>query len=329
MADGPARRRRRRSGSEESVDALTPLAMEVHGDAGSRRAQEECRGRLDAIVLDPCNAQLGYEGVDICFVDPTEDMVAAEEALRLALVGQIGGDRPHVSPEDLGQAIRSEFEIAYGDFSVVPCHSFDFVIKFKSSEIMERVDSRGRVTGPNFFVLVRKWSRHDGSKGVELRVKAEVIMKGVPAHAWQERVVREFLAKYCWVETLYMDTAAPRQMVHVSADVWVSNLRQIPPKAFLAIPEPESGLKLTTFVLDIPAGGCKKFNGYPITIDVSEIRYLSPPVGVSPDRFGSDNGCDGVPTEPFDDDDRSYGGFQAIDETDSDREPAAWKPGYG
>ncbi|TVU40838.1 hypothetical protein EJB05_14318 [Eragrostis curvula] len=257
------------------------------------------------------------------FIPITEEMIKAEKMLKArVMTGNIIGPRM-VSPEDVRQAVCTQFRVPPTLVRVYPSYPSDFLLQFAMLDLAKKVNKRKIVSGPGFEVVVWPWSREEDSDEVPFNTKVEIKIQGIPAHAWRESSVHTLLDEYCAIQTIQMSEFLRGDMAAVHVTTLTSSLDQIPPMAYLAIPEPASGADLYLTTDPMAPTITARRRRYPIKFTTREITNTH--------RTGNNEGpnqqddSDSTPTGAYDYESPSPGSLEIGYDHDSDREPAAWK----
>jgi hypothetical protein len=162
-----------------------------------------------------------------------------ERRLRHAVTACVGGDRPAVTCAQVGEALEARLGITAESCSVHPFHPEDFIIVLASAELRGRVLARSPLEHEGFSQIVRPWNRLAQATKVNQRRRVQIVMEGVPPHAWERETAEELLGTSCTVEELSPATRSRADMSLFRLSAWVDNLEVIPSVRTLVVPEPE------------------------------------------------------------------------------------------
>jgi hypothetical protein len=84
----------------------------------------------------------------------------------------------------------------------------------------------------------RPWNRFAQATKVTMRTKVDLVMEGVPPHAWDREVAVELLGTSCSIDEIEVRTHSRRDLGMFRCSAWTSDPAAIPPARTLAIPEP-------------------------------------------------------------------------------------------
>jgi hypothetical protein len=71
------------------------------------------------------------------------------------------------------------------------------------------------------------------------RSKVQLVLEGVPPHAWDKEVVQDQLGSSCAIDAVEYTTTSRENLDLFKVSAWTTSLDRIPPARTLAIPEPE------------------------------------------------------------------------------------------
>jgi hypothetical protein len=178
-----------------------------------------------------------------------------------------------------------------------------------------------------FQLFLRKWTRQAQATMESWRAKVQLVVEGIPPHAWDREVVQSLLGSSCALAEVAPETASRANLALFKASGWTADVERIPPAMMLVVPEPEEVGEETPS----PARVCsedsrstppvrpataKKMLRYKVLIHVdSVVEEQDPEMFMRPSSPVSDQG---LPSPP--------GGFGGNwDSTTSRRLP--WRPG--
>ncbi|KAM0837054.1 hypothetical protein ACQ4PT_061924 [Festuca glaucescens] len=162
-----------------------------------------------------------------------------EHRLRHAVVAYVGGDRPAVSCAQVGDALEAQLGIRANGCSIHPYQPEDFIIVLVSDDLRRRVLSSPSIHHAGFSLFVKPWTRLAQATKVNQRMRVQLIMEGIPPHAWDREVAEELLGSSCVVEELAPATRSRADVALFRLSAWTDNMDCIPPVRTLVIPEPE------------------------------------------------------------------------------------------
>jgi hypothetical protein len=173
----------------------------------------------------------------LCVVKRTEGMNNIEQRLRFTMVAYIGGSRPAVSCAQVVEALGA-IGVPAGEVSVHEFAPEDFLVVFAMAAHKSRVAARTSVEHAGFSLFFRSWNHQAHATHVSLDSRVELLIEGVPPHAWDTAVVEDLLGRSCAVEEVAEETASRRDLSSFKLRAWTSDLDSIPVARTLVVPEP-------------------------------------------------------------------------------------------
>ncbi|KAE8815643.1 hypothetical protein D1007_07122 [Hordeum vulgare] len=189
-----------------------------------------CIPRLECMV----NEELAPS--ELCIVRRTHSMGNLEERLQFAMVAYAGGAWHDITSEFIREAITVvvgiEIEWTY-------IHSFrpmDFLVIFTRQDHRNLVTARHVIEHRGICVLFSQWKCQAQAAHPASSFKVELVLEGIPLHAWDHGVAEDLLDSSCLVDTVvpktYTSSAAFKLCASTAAPGGVPSLR------WLAIPNP-------------------------------------------------------------------------------------------
>ncbi|KAK1609406.1 hypothetical protein QYE76_033079 [Lolium multiflorum] len=174
-----------------------------------------------------------------CVVRRSQGLEDMERRLECALVAYVGGSRPHVSREQVEDALVLRAGVPRGAFTVHRFKPEDFLIVFAAPEFLERVARRPSLPFAFFTLFFRQWTRQAQASHVAMRSRVSLAVEGVPAHAWDKEVVQQLVGDSCALDALAPETACRSDLGFFRVEAWTSDPEGIPPRRELWVPEPQ------------------------------------------------------------------------------------------
>ncbi|KAM3191610.1 hypothetical protein ACQJBY_069091 [Aegilops geniculata] len=213
-----------------------------------------------------------------------------ERRLQLAVVMYIGGARPPVSCADAAAMLAEHLESPRHRFSVHKFHPEDFLVVFTSQELRNKALERPLVLHSGVQLHIKPWLRQALATARCMRIQADVLIEGVPSHAWSRETAAELLGSACLIDSIAPETESREDMSLFKLRVWCVDPDEVPVSRKLWVPEPVS--------LD-PAARRPSFRQlleYPTLIHIGRLRDFSPPeLWRRSSRSDSDSGQSGLP----------------------------------
>jgi hypothetical protein len=161
------------------------------------------------MVEPPANAC----ALDVCYLSPSPVMVQLEAELDRAVVVTVAGTRwPELTLDAAARAIHDKLRLTPLDFSIREAEPADFLILCRSGAVRDTLVNAKRVTNSRFTLLLSPWSRSNNAQEVEVPILAELEIRGIPAHAWEQRTAETLLAGSGLVESVDASTMSRYDM---------------------------------------------------------------------------------------------------------------------
>jgi hypothetical protein len=127
--------------------------------------------------------------------------------------------------------------------AAVSVHRFapeDFLLVFSSAMHRNKVAALPSVTHAGFSLFFKPWNRQAQVTHVSLGTRVQLVIEGVPPHAWEPEVIEDLLGKSCAVEEVAPETRSRQDLSSFKLSAWTSDLDSIPVARTLLVPEPPS-----------------------------------------------------------------------------------------
>uniref|UniRef100_A0ACD5TKI7 Uncharacterized protein n=1 Tax=Avena sativa TaxID=4498 RepID=A0ACD5TKI7_AVESA len=167
------------------------------------------------------------------------EIVAAEGALRWALVAFVSGQRSSISLIEAGAAVAARVPRAEDNFTVHRSWPADFLVVCSSRRVRDDVMAAGVVDGRGFSLRFSPWNRQLQAVRRPLRYRAHLELTGIPPHAWNRTTAVALLGSAAWIERLGASTANREDLGHFREVAWIDNISHLPPEKALLIEEPD------------------------------------------------------------------------------------------
>jgi hypothetical protein len=168
-----------------------------------------------------------------------------EAELERAVVVTIAGTRwPELTLDAAAGAIHDGLELTRFDFSIREYEPADFLILCRSGEVRDKILNKKRVITSLFTLLFSPWSRFNNAQQMEVPLLADVEIRGIPSHAWEQRTADVLLEGSGLVESVDASTMNRYDMSCFRVTLRTHSVDAIPAVRWLAVPEPESGSRI-------------------------------------------------------------------------------------
>ncbi|XBJ10864.1 hypothetical protein VPH35_015647 [Triticum aestivum] len=197
----------------------------------------------------------------------------------------VGGARPPVSCEDAAEAIAAQLNIPRFRFSVHKFHPEDFLVVFAAHQLRNMALAVPSIEHQGVKLFIKPWLRQAQATSRLMRVQVDIMIEGVPSHAWSQRTAAEILGSACLIDSLALETASREDLSLFKLRAWCVDPDEVPVFRRLWVPEP-------TEIVHDPAAWRPSFRQlleYPTLVHIGRMRDFSPPE-LWRGRSGSDDG---------------------------------------
>ena len=162
-----------------------------------------------------------------------------EQRLRLAVVAYVGGTRPPVSCREAAKEVLTALRIPLHRFSVHKFHPEYFLVVFASQELRNKALSEGTVEYGYFKLFIKPWLKQAQAVSRVMRTQVDLMIEGIPSHAWTTETAAELLGSSCLVESLAPETENREDLSLFKLRAWCVDPDEVPVDKRLWVPEPE------------------------------------------------------------------------------------------
>jgi hypothetical protein len=219
--------------------------------------------------------------------------------------------------EAIFDAMVSSFNVERSTFKIVPAGPKVFLV-FLDEVLSTRIlsfNNQHPSENESFRLHFRRWTRQAFASSAVLPVLVDVLMHGIPAHAWDLSTAKQLLNPFRWIQEIHEVTRNRDDLSVFQVSVWCLPPDSLPASRDLVIVEP---------VVQQPGDLLrKKVLVYPVRFLVFQPETrgsspLSPPDDLESDNprtkrrpHGADSSNDQGPREVAASEDRGEGVFQA------------------
>ncbi|KAI4997878.1 hypothetical protein ZWY2020_053220 [Hordeum vulgare] len=143
---------------------------------------------------------------EVCIIQRSASLDDLERRLQLAVVAYVGGTRPPVSCEDATVMLAAQLDIPRYRFSVQKYFPEDFLVVFASHESRNRAPTRQVVVHQGIQLHIKPWPRQAQATARSMHVQADILIEGVPSHAWTKDTAAKLLDSSCLIDSLASET---------------------------------------------------------------------------------------------------------------------------
>ncbi|KAI4994580.1 hypothetical protein ZWY2020_034221 [Hordeum vulgare] len=171
---------------------------------------------------------VGVPGENFCVLRRSQVMDDMEARLRLAAVAYVGGARPPVSCVEATEAIAAQLNTPRHAFSVHRFHPEDFLIVFATPEFRNSATGAGSVVHQGFELFFRPWIRQAQATARVMRVLVDIMIEGIPSHAWEWETADKILGSSCDIISLAPETASREDLSLFKLRAWCRDPNLVP-----------------------------------------------------------------------------------------------------
>ncbi|KAI5007412.1 hypothetical protein ZWY2020_050857 [Hordeum vulgare] len=143
-------------------------------------------------------------------------------------VAYVGGARPSVSCVEAAEAIAAQLNIPRNAFSVHRFHPEDFLIDFATPEFRNSATGAGSVVHQGFELFFWPWIRQAQATARVMRVLVDIMIEGIPSHAWEWETAYKILGSSCDIISLAPETASREDLSLFKLRAWCRDPNLVP-----------------------------------------------------------------------------------------------------
>lgn len=182
------------------------------------------------------------EPVEACFLEACDDLWQMEAELARAVLVSVTGVRPEVDLASTAEVLHTEFDIGPEDMSIRPFFPEDFLVLCREVAVHDCMVRAIWASSSWFDLSLRPWIRQAQATAAFPPYLMPISLRGVPAHAWNQRMASVILRGLGFV--VGVDDSTARRLDMAEFRVWLRTDRpqQIPRHRMLFIDEPSCTL---------------------------------------------------------------------------------------
>lgn len=208
-----------------------------HGD--SEGADTDCRLLMPESTAVQGGAVQHASRELLGILDFNQCIAREEISLRRALFVSIVGTRPTVQAEEVREEIASALGFEASLLLVHKSWPEDFLMIFPDEAMASRAYNNGELYhAPRFSLKFRRWTRFAHATGDSLPTLVEVVLRGIPAHAWDRSTAELLLRDSCHVLELHPATASKLDLSAFRLQAWCHDPASLRRSGELFIVEP-------------------------------------------------------------------------------------------
>lgn len=162
---------------------------------------------------------------------------AAKDALSLALIALIGGNRPAMSPAEVRYHLVSRYHIDAEAFTVSRYAPEDFLVRFHARDVLEDVLHAPTPLGAPFTLLWRRWCHQPTATADALYFKVLIGISEFSAHLWSSEVVQHIGGSSCTGLEEVLATAAREDLREYLVAGWCIHPNMVLREETIYVPE--------------------------------------------------------------------------------------------
>ncbi|XP_048574575.1 uncharacterized protein LOC125555763 [Triticum urartu] len=176
---------------------------------------------------------------EMCIVQRSAGMEDLERRLQLAVVVYVGNARPPVSCEEATVMLAAQLDIPRHRFLVHKFFLEDFLVVFASHEFRNKALASPVVQHQGVQLHIKPWPRQAHATARSMRVQADILIEGVPSHAWTKDTAAELLGSSCLIDSLALETENHENLSLFKLRAWCVDPDEVLVSRRLRVPEPE------------------------------------------------------------------------------------------
>jgi hypothetical protein len=210
LGDNRCRRRRSHHRQHPKPQSPDPEQLEVCGngkDASPRPAPDD--GSFSAMPHP-------------CVLNGSDHVSRVEHELRKALIVTVICDAQSVPMEAIFDATVSSFNVERSMFKIVPAGSKVFLV-FLDEVLATRIlsfNNQHPSENESFRLHFRRWTQQAFASSAVLPILVDVLMHGIPVHAWDLSTTELLLNPFGWIQEIHEVTRNRDDLSVFRVSVW-------------------------------------------------------------------------------------------------------------
>jgi hypothetical protein len=174
------------------------------------------------------------------YIKRNNAMDNAETSLWFSVVIQTRCGTIDILIDDARVAIAVAAEVQPEELVLRDFYLENFIILYGSQAVRDRVLATSpRPMGATSLVM-RPWSWLSHAEVSTLRYRINIVLEGIPPHAWREDTAAKILAPSCWIQDIDAGTVAGDDLSTFKVMAWTAHLSYIPLICWLGVAENEA-----------------------------------------------------------------------------------------
>lgn len=163
-----------------------------------------------------------------CYIQREAGIDNTEASLRFALVAQTPCGTYDISADAAVEAICATVGVQASDLVVKRFYPENFIVICNSQAARDRVLAASPLPLGATSLVLRPWTRLAHADVSALLFRVNLVLEGIPPHAWREDTAAKILAPYCWVQSVEEATASGSDLSAFRVTVWTAHPSAIP-----------------------------------------------------------------------------------------------------
>jgi len=221
-----------------------------------------------------------------------------ETSLRFSVVAQTRCGSFDIPAEDARAAIAAAAGVRPEDLLLRHFYPENFIILCGSQEIKDQVLVVSPLPIGSTALVLRPWTKLRHAEASTLRYRVNIVLEGIPPHAWREDTAAKILTPSCWIQEIDNTTRTADDLSTFKVTAWTAHPSYIPLLCWPGISEDEppchlyaGGPALPPYLRE------KKTLAYKVLIHIRSVadfnpRSPSPRPGGSPPSDADSSGLD-------------------------------------
>ncbi|XP_066358251.1 uncharacterized protein [Miscanthus floridulus] len=234
-----------------------------------------------------------------CYIQWDAALDNAEASLRFSVVAQTRCGMTGIPIDTAREAIAAAADVQTDEIVLRHFYPENFIVICASQAVKDRVLAATPLPLGATSLVLRPWTRLAHADMSVLLYRVNLVLEGIPPHAWREDTAAKILAPSCWVQSVDEATATGSDLSMFKVTAWTAHPSTIPLICWLGIAENEAPHCFTAGGPPLPPYlREKKLLGYKVLIDIKSVADFSsrpPSPDGTPPSDDRDSGHDGNP----------------------------------
>jgi len=163
----------------------------------------------------------------------------AETSLRFSVVAQTRCGASDIPIADAQQAIAAASGVRQDEVMLRHFYPENFIILCASQAVKDRVLAISPLPIGSTALVLMPWTKLRHADQASLRFRVNIVLEGVPPHAWREDTAAKILTPSCWIQEIDTATSSGDDLSAFKITAWTAHPSYIPLICWLGITEDE------------------------------------------------------------------------------------------